>query len=157
MYTVYVWWFNCIFVTLATLHSLVHFKYLKSQLKMHLNNINQTHTAYMSIIQTSQRTDIVRWNIIVPETVWEERRSREDNWLYSAGWLIRVIKRTRRRLYCNHIDIGTIKFYIIMTGPSLLLNQGLSCELYSYLILLYLIWRGGACFNPRVHDNRHWF
>ena len=104
---------------------------------------NRTHTANMSIIPTSQRTDIVRWNIIAPEAVWEERRSREENWLHSAGWLIRVIKRKRTRLYCNHIDMGTIKFYIIMkTGPSLIHNQGLSCEIYSYLVLLYwyLIW-----------------
>ena len=56
-------------------------------------------------------------------------RTREDNWLHSAGWLIHVIKRTRIRLYCNHIEMGTIKFYIIMkTGPSLLCNQGLSSE-----------------------------
>ena len=40
---------------------------------------------------------MVSWNIITPEAVWEERRTREDSWLHSAGWLIRVIKRTRRR------------------------------------------------------------
>ena len=60
---------------------------------------NRTHTAKMSrsSIPTSQTTDMVRRNIITPEAVWEERSTREDSWLHSAGWLIRVIKRTRRR------------------------------------------------------------
>ena len=40
---------------------------------------------------------MVRPNIITPEVVWEERNTRVDSWLHSAGWLIRVIKRTRRR------------------------------------------------------------
>ena len=39
----------------------------------------------------------LRQSIITPEAVWEERCTREDSWLHSAGWLIRVIKRTRRR------------------------------------------------------------
>ena len=43
----------------------------------------------------SQTTDMVRRNIITPEAVWEERCTREDSWLHSAGWLIRVIKRRR--------------------------------------------------------------
>ena len=51
---------------------------------------NRTHTAKMSSIPTSQTTDMVRRNIITPEAVWEERRTREDNWLHSAGWLIRA-------------------------------------------------------------------
>ena len=111
----------------------------------------------MSIIPTSQRTDMFRWNIIAPETVWEERKSREDIWLNSALWLIRVIKRKRRRLYYNHIEMGTIKFYFIMkTVSSLLRNQGLSCERYFYLILLYLIWREGTFLTLRVYGNRDW-
>ena len=57
----------------------------------------RTHTAKMSSIPTSQKTDMVRRNIITPEAVWEERSTREKSWLHSAGWLIRVIKRTRRR------------------------------------------------------------
>ena len=55
---------------------------------------NRTHTAKMSSIPTSQTTDMVRRNIITPEAVWEERCTREDSWLHSADWLIRVIKRT---------------------------------------------------------------
>ena len=87
---------------------------------------------------------MVRRNIIAPVAVWEGIITREDYWLYSAGWLIHIIRRTRRRLYCNHIEMGTIKVYIIMkTCPSLLHNQCLSCERYPYLILLYLIWMGG--------------
>ena len=35
--------------------------------------------------------------LVTSETVWEERSTREDSWLHSAGWLICVIKRTRRR------------------------------------------------------------
>ena len=62
---------------------------------------NRTHTAKICSIPTSQTTDMVRQNIITPEAVWEERRTREDSWLHSAGWLIRVIKRTRRRRYNN--------------------------------------------------------
>ena len=58
---------------------------------------NRTHTVKMSSIPTSQTTDMVRRNIITPEVVWEERSTREDSWLHSAGWLIRVIKRTRIR------------------------------------------------------------
>ena len=46
----------------------------------------------MSSISTSQGTDMVRGNIITPESVWEERRTRENSWLQSAGWFIRVIK-----------------------------------------------------------------
>ena len=43
--------------------------------------------------------------------------------------------------------LGTVKVFISMkTGSSLFRNQVLSCERYSYLILLYLIWRGGAMF-----------
>ena len=55
---------------------------------------SRTHTAKMTSIPTSQRKDMVIRNIITPEAVWEEL---EDSWLYSAGWFIRVIKRTRRR------------------------------------------------------------
>ena len=51
----------------------------------------------MSSIPTTQTTDMVRRNIVTPETVWEGRSTREDSWLHSAGWLICVIKRTRRR------------------------------------------------------------
>ena len=58
---------------------------------------NRTHTAKMSSIPSSQTTDMVRRNIITPEAVWEQRRTREDSWLHSAGWLICVIKRMRRR------------------------------------------------------------
>ena len=36
---------------------------------------NKTHTAKMSIIPTSQTTDMVRRNLITPEAVWEERRT----------------------------------------------------------------------------------
>ena len=36
--------------------------------------------------------------LVTSEAVWEERSTREDSWLHSAGWLIRVIKRTRRRI-----------------------------------------------------------
>ena len=54
-------------------------------------------TLRYSSIPTSQATYMVRRNIITPEAVWEERSTREDSWLHSAGWLIRVIKRTRRR------------------------------------------------------------
>ena len=43
---------------------------------------SRTHTAKMSIIPTSQRTDMTGWNIMAPESVWEERRTREDNWLH---------------------------------------------------------------------------
>ena len=50
----------------------------------------------MPSIPTSQTTDMVRRNIITPEAVWEERRTIEVSWLHSAGWLIRIIKRTRR-------------------------------------------------------------
>ena len=35
-------------------------------------------------------------NIITPEAVWEERRTRDSS-LHSAGWLIRAIKRMKRR------------------------------------------------------------
>ena len=48
----------------------------------------------MSIIPTSQRTDMVRQMLY-----GMKKKTRVDNLLYSAGWLIRVIKRTRRRLY----------------------------------------------------------
>ena len=51
------------------------------------------HTDEMSIIPTY----IVRRNIITPEAIWEERSIREDSWLHSAGWRLRVIKRMRRR------------------------------------------------------------
>ena len=34
--------------------------------------------------------------LVTSEVAWEERITREDSWLHSAGWLIRVIKRTRR-------------------------------------------------------------
>ena len=44
-----------------------------------------------------QHNNMVRRNIITPEAVWGERRTREDSWLHSAGWPIRVIKRTRTR------------------------------------------------------------
>ena len=44
-----------------------------------------------------QHNYLVRRNIITPEAVWEEISTREDSWLHSAGWFIRVIKRTRRR------------------------------------------------------------
>ena len=40
-----------------------------------------------------------------PEAVWEEIRTREDSWLHSAGWIIRVIKRTRRR----RLDISVVR------------------------------------------------
>ena len=60
-------------------------------------SINRAHTANMSIIPTSQRTDMVRRNIIPQESVRNEgRTSRDDSLLNSAGCLIRVIKRTRR-------------------------------------------------------------
>ena len=54
---------------------------------------DQTTNSYgnMSIIPTSQRTDMVRQYIIAPGTVWEERITREDNWLHSAGWLIHIL------------------------------------------------------------------
>ena len=61
---------------------------------------NKTHTTKMYSIPTSQTTDMVRRNIITPEAVWEERSTRKDSWLHSAGWLIRVIKRKRRRRRC---------------------------------------------------------
>ena len=85
------------------------------------HNWSQTSRLFvLTIIPTSQRTDMVRWNIIVPGAVWEERITREDNWLHSAGWPICVIMWTRRRVYCNHFEMGTIKFYINMkTCPSL--------------------------------------
>ena len=51
----------------------------------------------MFIIATSQRTDMVRQNIITSDAVWEERRSRENSWLHPAGCIIRVIKIMRRR------------------------------------------------------------
>ena len=45
-----------------------------------------------------------RWDFIVPlqllvtsEAVWEERSIREASWLHSTGWLIRVLKQTKRR------------------------------------------------------------
>ena len=65
------------------------------------------------------------WSDGTSGAVWEERITREDNWLHAAGWLIRTIEKiTRRRLYCNHIEIATIEFYISMkTCQSLLRNQ----------------------------------
>ena len=50
-------------------------------------HILQRCTSYQHL-----REQILRRNIIVPESVWEERRTREDSWLHSAGGLIRVIK-----------------------------------------------------------------
>ena len=49
------------------------------------------------ILQRCPAYQHLRRNIITPEAVWEERSTREGSWLHSAGWLIRVIKRTRRR------------------------------------------------------------
>ena len=74
-----------------------------------------THTAKMSSIRTSQTTDMVRRNIITPESVWEERRTREDS------WLIRVIKRTsrRRRRRREHI----IRFQDIEDGEERVLTK----------------------------------
>ena len=72
---------------------------------------NRTHTAKMSSIPTSQTTDMVR-RIITPEAVWEERRTREDSWLHSAGWFICVIKRTRR----NNLKLLRSK-YLVKSTP----------------------------------------
>ena len=63
---------------------------------MYLWNIrsnNRPHTAKITSISTSQRTDMVRQNIISPKAVSEEGRTREDSWLHSAGWLIRQMRK----------------------------------------------------------------
>ena len=75
---------------------------------------NIAHTAKMPSIPTSQTTDMVRRNIITSEAVWEERSTREDSWLHSAGWLIRVIKRTRRRRRRFILIIYLTRFVIIL-------------------------------------------
>ena len=68
----------------------------------------------MSSIPISQTTDMVRRNIITPEAVWEEISTIEDSWLHSAGWLIRVIKRTRRRMDVddNVVNSWDIKVFV---------------------------------------------
>ena len=71
-------------------------------------HIRQICPAYLHLIEQI-------WSDGTSGAVWEERITRKDNWLHSSGWLIRIIKKiTRRRLYCNHSEIGTIKFYISM-------------------------------------------
>ena len=57
--------------------------------------------------------------LVTSETVWEERSTREDSWLHSAGWLIRVIKRTRRR---RRFDVSCEKVRRVRRG-------GISTEL----------------------------
>ena len=52
---------------------------------------DQTTEHILKRCPSSQRTDMVRQNIIAPE----------DIWLHSFSWLICVIKQMRRRLYRN--------------------------------------------------------
>ena len=76
---------------------------------------DQTTEHIRQICPSNQHLIEQIWSDGTSGAVWKERITREDNWLHSAGWLICIIvKITRRRLYCNHIEIGTIKFYIRM-------------------------------------------
>ena len=89
------------------------------------------HTAKIISIPIPQRTDMARQNIITPEAVWEERRTREDSWLHSADWLIRVIKQMRKEAdYPVVIIIG--EFICLMV-------------FVNYLMMCYYIYIDPSC------------